>query len=65
MSYSGRDDKERDVQERGWFLDWREDDEVEGEIMNAFEYVGLTLMALGIGMFILMGIVYIIAKYIE
>jgi len=46
-------------------LDWREDDEVEGEIMNAFEYVGLTLMALGIGMFILMGIVYIIAKYIE
>jgi len=65
MSYSGRDDKERDVQERGWFLDWREDDEVEGEIMNAFEYVGLTLMSLGIGMFILMGIVYIIAKYIE
>jgi hypothetical protein len=65
MSYSGRDDKERDVQERGWFLDWREDDEVEGEIMNAFEYVGLTLMALGIGMFILMGIVYILAKYIE
>jgi len=65
MSYSGRDDKERDVQERGWFLDWREDDEVEGEIMNAFEYVGLTLMALGIGMFILTGIVYIIAKYIE
>lgn len=33
--------------------------------MNAFEYIGLTLMALGIGMFILAGIVYIIAQYTE
>lgn len=33
--------------------------------MNAFEYVGLTLVAMGIGMFILMGIVYLFAKYVE
>jgi hypothetical protein len=65
MSDTGRDDGERDVQERGWLLDWGKDEELEGEIMNAFEYIGLTLMALGIGMFILAGIVYIIAQYTE
>lgn len=65
MSDTGRDDGERDVQERGWLLDWRKNEELEGEIMNAFEYIGLTLMALGISLFILMGIVYIIAKYTE
>ena len=65
MSDTGGDDTKRDVQKWGWLLDWGEDDEVEGEIMNAFEYVGLTLMALGIGLFILMGIVYIFSKFIE
>lgn len=65
MSDTGRDDGERDVQERSWLLDWGKDEELEGEIMNAFEYIGLTLMALGIGMFILAGIVYIIAQYTE
>ena len=65
MSDTGGDDTKGDVQKWGWLLDWGEDDEVEGEIMNAFEYVGLTLVALGIGMFILTGIVYIFAKFIE
>jgi hypothetical protein len=65
MSDTGGDDTKRDVQKWGWLLDWGEDDEVEGEIMNAFEYVGLTLVALGIGLFILMGIVYIFSKFIE
>ena len=65
MSDTGRDDGERNVQEPSWLLDWGKDEELEGEIMNAFEYIGLTLMALGIGIFILMGIVYIIAQYTE
>ena len=60
-----RDVAERNAKKQGWFLDWGEDEELEGEIMNAFEYVGLTLMALGIGMFILAGIVYLLAKYVE
>lgn len=59
------DDAERDVQERGWFLDWREDEKLDGEIMNAFEYIGLTLMALGIGLLIVMGVVYIFSNFVE
>lgn len=65
MSDTGRDDGERNVQKPSWLLDWGKDEELEGEIMNAFEYIGLTLITLGISLFILMGIVYIIAKYTE
>lgn len=65
MSDTRGDDGERDVQERGWFLDWREDEKLDGEIMNAFEYIGLTLMALGIGLLIVMGVVYIFSNFIE
>lgn len=65
MSDTRGDDGERDVQERGWFLDWGEDEKLDGEIMNAFEYIGLTLMALGIGLLIVMGVVYIFSNFVE
>lgn len=64
MSDTGRDDGKGDVQEPSWLLDWREDAELEGE-MNVFEVIGLAFMALGVGMFILIGIVCIFSRFIK
>lgn len=33
--------------------------------MNAFEYIGLTLVALGIGVFVLAGVAYFIDQFID
>lgn len=64
MPNTRRNDGEGDVEELGWLLDWRKDAELEGE-MNVFEVIGIAFMALGVGMFVLIGIVCIFSRLIK
>lgn len=64
MSDTGRNDGKGDVQERSWILDSWEDAELEEE-MNVFEVIGIAFMALGVGMFVLIGIVALLSKFIK
>lgn len=64
MSDTGRNDGKGDVQERSWILDSWEDAELEGE-MNVFEVIGIAFMALGVGMFVLIGIVALLSRFIK
>lgn len=64
MPNTRRNDGEGDVEELGWLLDWGQDAELEGE-MNVFEVIGIAFMALGIGMFFLIGIVCIFSRLIK
>lgn len=64
MSDTGRDDRAGYVEEPSWVLDWRKDAELEGE-MNVFEHIGLAFMAVGIALFILIGIVCIFSRFIK
>lgn len=64
MSDTGRDDRAGYVEEPSWVLDWRKDAELEGE-MNVFEHIGLAFMAVGIALFLLIGIVCVFSRFIK
>lgn len=65
MSDYRGDDWQKNVQERGRVLDWRENEELDGGIMSIFEYIGLTLISLGICMFVFIGITCAVFKLME